>query len=92
MRSVRDRLARTRWTNELPADPDAVRTVPVQPGWERGVPLSYVKGLVDRWRTTYDWREHEARLNKYPHFTPEIDRQTIHFVHARSRRTRTPHR
>jgi epoxide hydrolase len=60
------------------------RLVRCKPGWERGVPLSYVKDLVERWRTTYDWREHEARLNKYPQFTTEIEGQTIHFVHARS--------
>jgi pimeloyl-ACP methyl ester carboxylesterase len=81
---LRDRLGRTRWTEELPADPAAAPTGPVQPGWERGVPLPYVKDLVERWRTTYDWREHEARLNKYPQFTTEIDGQTVHFVHARS--------
>lgn len=81
-----DRLARTRWTNELPADPGAEPAGPVQPGWERGVPLSYVKDLVERWRTTYDWREYEARLNKHPHFTTRIDGQNIHFVHVRSSR------
>ncbi|MFI6154715.1 epoxide hydrolase family protein [Kitasatospora sp. NPDC051170] len=79
-----DRLARTRWTDELPADPDAQPNGPVQPGWERGVPLSYVKDLVERWRTTYSWREQEARLNKYPHFTTRIDGQNVHFVHVRS--------
>ncbi|MBO8187442.1 epoxide hydrolase family protein [Streptomyces spirodelae] len=81
---LQDRLARTRWADELPADPEAAQTGPVPPGWERGVPLSYVQELVERWRTTYDWREHEAQLNKYPHFTTEIDGQNIHFVHVRS--------
>ncbi|MER6303074.1 epoxide hydrolase family protein [Kitasatospora sp. NPDC001539] len=81
---LHDRLARTRWTDELPVDPDAAPTGPVQPGWERGVPLSYVKDLVERWRTTYDWREQEVRLNKYPQFTTEIDGQNVHFVHVRS--------
>src|SRR5918997_62504 len=51
-----DRLARTRWPNEL----------------------------AEHWRTRYDWREHEARLNELPHFTTEIDGQNIHFVHVRS--------
>ncbi|ANS70706.1 putative hydrolase or acyltransferase of alpha/beta superfamily [Streptomyces lincolnensis] len=78
------RLARTRWANELPADPDAAPTGPVPAGWERGVPLSYVQELVERWQTSYDWRVHEARLNAHPHFTTEIDGQTIHFVHVRS--------
>jgi epoxide hydrolase len=81
---LQERLARTRWAEELPTDPAAVQTGPVPPGWERGVPVSYVRDLVERWRTTYDWREHEARLNAHPHFTTEIDGQSIHFVHVRS--------
>jgi DNA-binding transcriptional LysR family regulator/pimeloyl-ACP methyl ester carboxylesterase len=79
-----DRLARTRWTNELPPDEKATQSGPVPPGWERGVPLSYVQELVGRWRTGFDWRAQEARLNKYPQYTTEIDGQTIHFVHVRS--------
>jgi pimeloyl-ACP methyl ester carboxylesterase len=48
------------------------------------VPLDYLKELAEYWRTTYDWRTHEARLNEYPQFTTEIDGQTIHFLHVRS--------
>ena len=67
------RIASTRWPSALPGA-----------GWERGVPLDYLKGLADYWRTRYDWRAQEARLNAVPQFTTEIDGQTIHFVHARS--------
>ncbi|MGH2518028.1 MAG: epoxide hydrolase family protein [Ktedonobacterales bacterium] len=70
---LRDRLARTRWPDELPGA-----------GWSRGVPLSYLKELADYWRTGYDWRAWEARLNEFPQFTTTIDGQTIHFLHARS--------
>jgi pimeloyl-ACP methyl ester carboxylesterase len=70
---LRDRLARTRWPDELPGV-----------GWSRGVPLGYLRELADYWRTSYDWREHEAKLNEYPQFTTEIDGQTIHFLHVRS--------
>ncbi|WP_262282848.1 epoxide hydrolase family protein [Micromonospora sp. MA102] len=81
-----DRLARTRWAEELPADPEAAAAPagPVPPGWEYGVPLSWVRRLAERWRTTYDWREWEARLNAYPQFTTEIDGQRVHFLHVRS--------
>jgi len=37
---LRDRLARTRWANELPPGEETVQTGPVPPGWEYGVPLS----------------------------------------------------
>jgi hypothetical protein len=68
-----DRLTRTRWPSELPGV-----------GWSRGVPLDYLKDLVAYWRTSYDWRTHEARLNAFPQFTTTIDGQNIHFLHVRS--------
>jgi epoxide hydrolase len=68
-----DRLARTRWPDALPGV-----------GWSRGVPPSYLKSLAMSWRDSYNWREHEAKLNQFPQFTTEIDGQTIHFLHVRS--------
>jgi pimeloyl-ACP methyl ester carboxylesterase len=70
---LRERLARTRWPNELPGV-----------GWSRGVPRDYLMELAEYWRTGYDWREHEARLNELPQFTTTIDGTTVHFVHVRS--------
>jgi epoxide hydrolase len=81
-----DRLTRTRWTNELPPEErgGGVQTSSVPPGWEYGVPLDYVKNLVEYWRGDYDWRAWEARLNSYPQFTTTIDGQNVHFLHVRS--------
>jgi epoxide hydrolase len=70
---LRDRLARTRWPDELPGVGDSY-----------GVPLDRVKALAERWRTEYDWREWEAELNRYQQFTTTIDGQNIHFLHVRS--------
>ncbi|MET9248515.1 epoxide hydrolase family protein [Nonomuraea sp. NPDC003709] len=70
---LRDRLARTRWPDELP-----------DVGWTYGVPVGYLKGLAEYWQTSYDWREHEKRLNDFPQFTTTIDGQNIHFLHVRS--------
>jgi pimeloyl-ACP methyl ester carboxylesterase len=70
---LHDRLARTRWPDELPGV-----------GWSRGVPLAYLKHLAEYWRTGYDWRAHEARLNRLEQFTTHIDGTNVHFVHARS--------
>jgi epoxide hydrolase len=70
---LRARLERTRWPDELPGV-----------GWDYGVPLGYVKGLAEHWRTGYDWRAWEAKLNAYPQFTTTIDGQNIHFLHVRS--------
>ena len=68
-----DRLARTRWPNEV-----------ADAGLDYGFPLARLQELAEYWRTGYDWRAHEAELNKLPHFTTEIDDQNIHFVHVRS--------
>ncbi|HZS92183.1 MAG TPA: epoxide hydrolase N-terminal domain-containing protein, partial [Chloroflexota bacterium] len=40
---LQDRLARTRWPDELPGV-----------GWSRGVPLAYLQELAAYWRTGYD--------------------------------------
>jgi pimeloyl-ACP methyl ester carboxylesterase len=68
------RLARTRYADQLPGD-----------GWAQGAPVSYLRTMVETWRTAFDWRAQEARLNAYPGFRTEIDGQTIHFLHVRSR-------
>lgn len=70
---LHERLARTRWPDELP-----------DVGWSRGVPLEYLKELADYWRTRYDWRTWEAKLNAFPQFTTTIEGQNIHFLHVRS--------
>jgi pimeloyl-ACP methyl ester carboxylesterase len=68
-----DRLARTRWPDELENE-----------GWGYGTPLAYARELAEYWRTTYDWRRHEARLNQFPQFTTTIDGANVHFLHVRS--------
>ncbi len=81
-----NRLAGTRWANELP-EKEVIAGgagAPTPPGWEYGVPVSYVQDLVEQWRTSFDWRAREAHLNEYPQFTTVIDGQKIHFVHIKS--------
>ena len=72
---LRERLGRTRFPAPLPGD-----------DWDTGVPVGYLRELVDYWREAYDWRREEARLNELPQFLTEIDGQPIHFVHVRSAR------
>ena len=70
---LRDRLARTRWPDQLPGV-----------GWDYGIALDDVRELAEYWRTGYDWRVHERRLNGFPQFITEIDGQAVHFLHVRS--------
>jgi len=72
---LQERLASARWPGALP-----------EVGWERGIPLGYLRELAGYWRTRYDWRAAEARLNSYPQFTTKIDGQRIHFLHITSGR------
>ncbi|MDA3647020.1 epoxide hydrolase [Saccharopolyspora indica] len=70
---LRRRIAATRWPDEVPGA-----------GWARGVPGDYLRDLAEYWRTGFDWRAVEARLNLYPQFRTEIDGATVHFLHVRS--------
>ncbi len=51
-------------------------------GWDYGIPVDYLRELVDYWRDSYDWRAEEARLNGFDHYRTPIDGQRIHFIHA----------
>ena len=74
LEALRARVAATRWpTKELVADRS------------QGVQLATLRELARYWRTEYDWRKCEARLNALPQFTTEIDGVEIHFIHVRSR-------
>src|SRR5262245_11855483 len=74
LRDLNDRLARTRWPDQIDGT-----------DWEYGVPVSYMRAFVEHWRTKYDWREHEKKLNSVDQFVTRIDGLDIHFVHARSK-------
>jgi microsomal epoxide hydrolase len=70
---LRDRLARTRWPDQLPGT-----------GWDYGIALEVVQELAEYWRTGYDWRAAERRLNEFGQFSTVIDGQNVHFLHVRS--------
>ncbi len=70
---LRERLGRTRWPQEPPGA-----------GWAYGVPLDYLKELTEYWRTSYDWRAQEAKINAFPQYLTTIDGADVHFLHVRS--------
>ena len=67
---LRARLERVRWPDEAPAA-----------GWQHGTSLAYMKELVAYWRDRYDWRAHEARLNRLKQFTAPVGGIDLHFIH-----------
>jgi pimeloyl-ACP methyl ester carboxylesterase len=71
--SLQHRLEITRLPEPAPGD-----------DWRYGTPVGYLREMVEHWRTAFDWRAQEARMNEFPQFLTEIDGQTVHFVHVRS--------
>jgi len=70
---LRRRLRATRWPDRETVD-----------DWSQGIPLAYVQDVCAYWADKYDWREREARLNRFPQFRTQIDGLGIHFLHLRS--------
>jgi len=73
LNDLQKRIENTRWPGEIAGE-----------GWRRGMPLDYTKKLAEYWRTKFDWRAQEAKLNKFPQCITEIEGQPIHFLHVRS--------
>lgn len=72
---LHERLAHTRWLDA--AEESA--------GWTYGIDLGYMRELVDHWQSQYNWRTHEAALNRFAQFKAEVDGVGIHFIHERGK-------
>jgi pimeloyl-ACP methyl ester carboxylesterase len=70
---LRDRLARTRWPDQLDGA-----------SWDYGTELGYLRALCAYWQSGFDWHKQEALLNQIPQFTADISGMRVHFLHARS--------
>jgi pimeloyl-ACP methyl ester carboxylesterase len=73
---LRTRLRATRWPQ------------PVVQDFSHGQALPLMQQLAAHWAHAFDWRAQEAKLNRHPQFVTDIDGQTIHFIHVRSREAR----
>jgi pimeloyl-ACP methyl ester carboxylesterase len=58
------------------------RTPPRFDGPESGT-TERIAELIGHWRTGYDWRAHERRLNAVPQHRAVVDGVGIHFIHVR---------
>lgn len=58
--------------------------------WRYGMDARYLAELVEYWRTRYDWRAEEARLNRWPQFTADVDQVSVHFYHIEGAGPRRP--
>jgi pimeloyl-ACP methyl ester carboxylesterase len=75
---LRARLQRARSTS-----------VASQADWDFGTSPAYLQELVSYWRTGYDWRHHESRLNALAQFKASMDGADLHFIHVKGRGPRS---
>jgi microsomal epoxide hydrolase len=68
---LRERLERTRFPDQAPGAP-----------WAYGTDVGYLRDLVDYWRTAFDWRREEARLNAFPQYKVPLAGIDLHFLHV----------
>src|SRR3954447_26270317 len=68
---LRERLARTRFPDQAPGE-----------AWAYGTDVDYLRRLVDYWRTGFDWRAQEARLNAFPQYQVALHDIDMHFLHV----------
>jgi pimeloyl-ACP methyl ester carboxylesterase len=71
---LRERLRLTRWPDEPPLE-----------AWSTGTSVAYLKSLVDYWQSAFDWRQWEAKLNRFRQFTVPIRGIDLHFIHEPGR-------
>lgn len=69
---LRDRLARTRWSDAVTDD------------WSYGTAAPFLRALVHHWATRYDFAAAQDRLNAWPQFRADVDGFGIHYVHLRA--------
>ena len=68
---LRERLTRIRLPDQAPGAP-----------WAYGTDLGYMRQLVEYWRSTFDWRAEEARLNAFPQYKVPLRGIDLHFFHV----------
>ena len=78
LEAVKQKLSFTNWPDELEGS-----------GWAYGAPLEQVKHLAAYWKESYNWREHETKLNELPNYHTKIqvdgfEALDVHFVHQKS--------
>ncbi len=57
--------------------------MPDDGGWKYGSNLDYMKEISSYWVKDFDWRKHEAAINKFSNFTTVVDDIEMHFIHEK---------
>ena len=67
--ALRQRLRQTRWPARWP-----------DVGWQAGTDPDELRRLVGHWATGYDWRAHEAAINRLPSHFADIAGARVHYL------------
>ncbi|MCE9651359.1 MAG: epoxide hydrolase [Parvibaculum sp.] len=75
---LKRRLQRTRFPNEPQGNEH----------WDYGTSLPYMEKLVETWRDDFNWREAEAKLNRFPQYRASLtdedgEDHEIHFIYEK---------
>lgn len=71
---LKEKIKNTRWPDEMHDS-----------SWNYGSNLSYMKDLADYWLNTFSWKKVEEKINSFPNYTFDVDGNTIHFLHIKSK-------
>nr|DBA27391.1 TPA: hypothetical protein GDO54_011549 [Pyxicephalus adspersus] len=69
---LHDRLDRTRYFSPLEDSQ-----------FHYGMNSDTLKKVISYWRETYDWGKQVEIINRYPHYTTNIEGLNIHFIHVK---------
>ncbi len=69
--ALKRRLKQTRFPDQAPGEP-----------WAYGTSVDYMRGLAEYWRTGFDWRVEQARLNAFPQYKAPLHGIDLHFLHV----------
>lgn len=70
---LRERLALTRWPDQVPAT-----------GWDLGTDSAYLRELCQYWATGFDFDAFQARYNRYPQVRTDVNGTSVHAIVAES--------
>jgi len=51
--------------------------------WKAGMSPLYLNELLQYWKSGFDWRAQEARINHFQHFRASLKGVNVHFIHQR---------
>ena len=54
--------------------------MPNDGGWKYGSNLNYMKEISSYWVKEFDWRKHEAEINKFSNLITVVDEIEMHFI------------